>query len=278
MAYLPEDIELVLLLSGSDASLATSPGNKDNWVERAGPGGQGGNLPPYIRKIARGIMKSGKPKSMAIGMAIGTMKRWAAGGNKVHPDTRAKAAAALAQWEALRAKSAAHHLTKAVHLSGAPYLFLAQPGAEEYDVEIVRDAWSDLQQRLRDAANDKEEAGETPTEMATEAAAGGSDATGSEDDSDLPYFYIKSMWSTFLIVAAEGESVVMLKIPYDVVGGHVIFGSPEAVKTAYVPAENWDEAWDEGVVDPAEGSAGDLDVPLNENETALLNDMFRVGG
>jgi hypothetical protein len=80
----------------SSASLDESP--KHNWVEDAG------GLPPYVRKLARGIMKSGKTKSQAIAIAISRIKKWAAGGDDVDADTRAKAAKALAQWEALKAK------------------------------------------------------------------------------------------------------------------------------------------------------------------------------
>jgi len=91
-----EDYELVLALSSS-ASLDESP--NENWVER------GGGLPPYVRKIARGIMKSGKSKNAAIAIAISRIKKWAAGGGDVDADTRAKASKALAQWEALKARS-----------------------------------------------------------------------------------------------------------------------------------------------------------------------------
>lgn len=82
----------------SSASLAEVEGD-NNWIEK-----KGGNLPPYVRQLARGIMKSGKSKSQAIAIAISRIKKWAAGGDGVEPDTRAKAAKALAQWEALKAK------------------------------------------------------------------------------------------------------------------------------------------------------------------------------
>ena len=60
-------------------------------------------LPPYIQNVAHGIMKSGRPKSMAIAAAIGVVKRWARGGGKVSPEVRAAAAKAVAEWEALKA-------------------------------------------------------------------------------------------------------------------------------------------------------------------------------
>jgi len=95
-----KDYDLIVSLSSS-ASLDESP--KHNWVEDSG------GLPPYVRKLARGIMRSGKTKSQAIAIAISQIKRWAAGGEDVDADTRAKAAKALAQWTALKAKNTAKH-------------------------------------------------------------------------------------------------------------------------------------------------------------------------
>ncbi len=90
------DYDFIALSSSS--SLAEVPGD-NNWIEK-----KGGNLPPYVRKLARGIMKSGKSKSQAIAIAISRIKKWAAGGDGVDPDPRAKAAKALAQWERLKNK------------------------------------------------------------------------------------------------------------------------------------------------------------------------------
>jgi hypothetical protein len=90
------DYEFIAL--SSSASLAEVPGD-NNWIEK-----KGGNLPPYVRKLARGIMKSGKTKSQAIAIAISRIKKWAAGGGSVDADTKAQAAKAVAQWEALKAK------------------------------------------------------------------------------------------------------------------------------------------------------------------------------
>lgn len=74
---------------------------KKNWVENEG------GLPKYIEDVAIGIMKSGKSRENAIQIAISRIKVWAAGGGDVNPDTRAKAAAALAQWERMKASAAA---------------------------------------------------------------------------------------------------------------------------------------------------------------------------
>jgi hypothetical protein len=120
--------ELILLLASSSASLDKSP--KKNWVENAG------GLPPYVRKLARGIMKSGgHDLSSAIAIAISRIKAWAAGGGKVDADTRAKATKALAQWEATKAKSA----VKLSHPDGTEYIELS--GIGSFNTAIVRSAW-----------------------------------------------------------------------------------------------------------------------------------------
>lgn len=76
---------------------------KKNWVEMAG------RLPAYIEEIAKSIHeKRGMPISSAIPIAIATVKKWARGGDGVNPDTQAKAAKAVAEWEKLKASSHAH--------------------------------------------------------------------------------------------------------------------------------------------------------------------------
>jgi hypothetical protein len=93
------DLEDKLTLAG--CTLASSPGKNDNWVEDEG------GLPEYICEIARSIMKSGKSKSNAIQIAIGQVKNWASGQGNVNADTRAKAAAAVAQWTKMKASAKA---------------------------------------------------------------------------------------------------------------------------------------------------------------------------
>lgn len=94
------------VLSGArydDSPLSAS--TTDNWVARRG------GLPPYVRAVARGIMKSGHAtsESAAIEIAIGRIKDWAAGAGNVTEKTRAKAAAAVAHWEALKASAGGGH-------------------------------------------------------------------------------------------------------------------------------------------------------------------------
>jgi hypothetical protein len=67
----------------------------------------GAELPGFVREVARALMRNGKPKSQAIQIAIGQIKKWARGGEGVNADTVAKAQRALEQWEAAKAKARA---------------------------------------------------------------------------------------------------------------------------------------------------------------------------
>lgn len=90
----------ILELSLRHESLNRSP--RKNWVENTG------QLPAYIQHIANDLHKErGMPLSRAIPTAISLCKKWAAGGKDVKPDTRAKAAAAIAEWERLKMKNKA---------------------------------------------------------------------------------------------------------------------------------------------------------------------------
>ena len=110
------DQDMIMALAG--CSLAKTPG-KDNWVDHAG------GLPNYICRIAKHIKESGKSTSTAIAMAISTVKRWAAGGDGVEPDTQAKAAKAVAEWEALKAKAKSKRAAKTLAASADSYGILA---------------------------------------------------------------------------------------------------------------------------------------------------------
>lgn len=83
-------------------SLERKKGKKDNWIEAAG------GLPKYIERIAKHLhYEQGMTIGRAIATAVNQCKKWAAGGKNVKPDTRAKAAAAISQWEKKKAKSKA---------------------------------------------------------------------------------------------------------------------------------------------------------------------------
>ena len=101
-----DDVDLIVELSRKH-SLETKPGGPDNWIEAVN-----GEIPDYISRIALALIRSGKTRSEAIGIAISRVKAWTAGGDGVNKDTQAKAAAALAEWTALRAKAAAKKASK----------------------------------------------------------------------------------------------------------------------------------------------------------------------
>jgi hypothetical protein len=99
-----EDFEksnpMVCLAGG--CSLDTHP-TEHNWVEDAG------GLPQYICEVARAILRGGHTSdiSRAISIAVGKIEDWAAGKGNVNAETRAKATAAVAEWNAKRAKAKA---------------------------------------------------------------------------------------------------------------------------------------------------------------------------
>lgn len=210
MSTLKDDVDLIVLLSGSSGcSLDTSP--KKNWVEKSG------GLPNYICVVAKGVMKSGKTRSSAIAIAVSRIKVWAAGGDDVDADTRAKAVKALAQWEALKGKNKAKKVVKAsVPGTEDSYVMLTNVGS--FNTNIVQNAWSNVQQKLRATAREQ-------------ARAEGKDPY----DYDIPYSYIKELWTDFVLVqVGDYDTQSFVKIPYTVDGGEVEFGDPIEVKQAYV--------------------------------------------
>lgn len=67
-------------------------------------------LPAYIlgrfQNIRNALMRNGHDEQSAHALAVGAVKRWASGKGKVHPEVRQAAAAALAEWNRLKAT---HH-------------------------------------------------------------------------------------------------------------------------------------------------------------------------
>jgi hypothetical protein len=104
-------------LSAQTAALVATPAP---YGKPGGPGlyGVAGQKHSnYYEHIVAAMMAKGRTKAEASAMAWGILRRWAAGGGKVHPEVRAAAAAALAQ-EA--AKSGHSHASDgpAVDLAG----------------------------------------------------------------------------------------------------------------------------------------------------------------
>lgn len=116
-ARIAEILGLSEVKSSAYPGLDRSP--KQNWVDKAG------GLPNYIERIAKHVhYEHGKDISRAIAIAVGVVRRWCHGGSVsargelrkggaekpvsgVSAKTKAKACAALAEWDAKRAKSKA---------------------------------------------------------------------------------------------------------------------------------------------------------------------------
>lgn len=81
-----------------------APGGPGLW------GMKGKQLPAYIQHVFNDLVESGHPhESHTYRLAVGIVENWAEGhdgkGNKVSAETQAKAAAAVAEWEKLRAEA-----------------------------------------------------------------------------------------------------------------------------------------------------------------------------
>lgn len=200
------DVDYIVAL-GSSASLAKTP-QKDNWVDYAG------ELPAYVREVARSIHeKGGKTLSQAIAIAISRMKKWAVSGEG---DTKAKAAKALAEWEALKAKSKAKKVAKLSNRTGLmemtvrPVELIALSGPS-YNIDTVRSAYD---KKMREARK---------------AMPGGT--------VDVPWFYVREVWNTHLIVADDYGDDRLFKVNYTVdANGNPTFSEPVEVVIEYVEA------------------------------------------
>lgn len=94
-----DELEQVLLDVEENRYDVSPIGMGKNWV--TGVGG----LPLFIRAIAHALIRNGHTESEAVQLAVGVVKNWASGEGHVTAKTRAKAAAALAEWEAKKAAS-----------------------------------------------------------------------------------------------------------------------------------------------------------------------------
>ncbi len=209
-----DELDLVVELA---CSLDEKPGS--NWVQDAG------GLPEYICEIARAVKRTGKTTSRAIAIAVSRVKKWAAGADDVNADTRAKAAKALAQWEALKvkskAKSKAKDAVKATHTS-RDILCLA---AVDFNVDTVRQAFD---QQSREARAEWRK----------------TNPNANYEDGP-PYFYIQEQWTNYLIVSRDSYSPrrprPLYKIGYTVdTDQNVTFADPVEVKTEYVVVKDDD--------------------------------------
>jgi hypothetical protein len=95
-------IDLAGVCTGNGPCVSTPVGTGKNWVTKAGGDSQ------YVRAIVHALQRAGHSEQDAERLAHGIIERWAKGGGKVTPATRARAASAVAHWEAIRAKSHSH--------------------------------------------------------------------------------------------------------------------------------------------------------------------------
>lgn len=216
------DFDLVVFLAGAGGGCSLNRSPKVNWVEKDG------GLPNYICRIARAINRGkGHSVSESIAIAVSRAKDWAGGGSKVTAPTRAKAAGAVAEWEALKARAHAGHAVKATNARGEQYIMLTN--IPSFNTEIVQQAWNARQEAAATAR--RLAAKEAPNEKAANELV--SDAVMSD------YAWIKELWTDFIIVRGvePGGSEQLYKVPYTVDddSDEVTFATPQPVSVQYVP-------------------------------------------
>ncbi len=222
-----DEIDLLIALAG--CTLNKKPGS--NWVE------DNGGLPEYICRIARAIIRTGKSDSQAIAIAVSRVKKWAAGADDVDADTRAKAAKALAQWEALKVKNKGKKAAKAaargvkntgsgdrdrVEATNPDTGFLCLANTGSFNVATVRSAFT---AQTREARRVWRQAN-----------------PNTNYDDGPPYFNIREMWTDYLIVASEyGDEAPLFKVNYTVdKDSNVTFADPVQVTVKYVVVKDSD--------------------------------------
>lgn len=223
MSYDSKDYDLILFLAGgSPCSLATTT-EEDNWVDRKG------GLPNYICRIARAVKRSGRSTSQAIAIAVSRVKKWAAGGGDVTAKTRAKAAAALAQWEAMKLSRERDELVMLTSRRDGERM-VALSRISNFNTSVVYDAWEQVEKDRLDMYLDlhphlKYE-GTAPLTRTS---------------------WIIELWTSYVIAKVYFESVNevrYIKVPYTVSGSTVDFGDPIEVEPTFVPVKDDDDALD----------------------------------
>lgn len=221
------DINLIVSLAG--CSLAKTPGKVDSWVEAVG-----GEIPEYICRIAKNLVEGGSSTSAAIATAVNTVKRWAAGGTsaksgprakKVHADTQAKAAAALAQWEALKAKAKTKKVAATSNDDGS-VLLSSKLSSFDTDGDVVTLCGANFStEEARRSYNDVLSV-ERKLEYQKHKASGSLESVSYEDN------WIEEVWTNGLVVR-RGSKTSWVPFKYDGIKFH--FGPPQDVKIAYIP-------------------------------------------
>lgn len=202
-----DDSNLIITLA---CSLDEKPGS--NWVQA------GGGLPTYLCEVARAIKKTGKDTSTAIAMAVSRVKRWAATGKG---DTKAKAAKAIAEWEALKAKSGKKSSKVAASNEASEVLVVltkATTSTPDYSMDSIRTAWDSKRSEARRAARKA-----NPSTWMD------------EDTYPYDHGYVREVWNRWLIVRSGRDEETYHRVPYSVAAsGEITFGSPTEVVQSYV--------------------------------------------
>lgn len=138
-------------------------------------GMKGAQLPAYIQHVYNDLVQSGNPiGSLTYRKAVGIVQNWAAGhdgkGNKVSAAVQAKAAAAIAEWNKLKAQARADNIKKALAVEAGT---LRQ---EEHNVGLMHKIAKSLGMSDEDIAAAEAEDKLTPEEQAL------LDETNQEDD------------------------------------------------------------------------------------------------
>lgn len=245
--------ELDLIVSFAGCSLDEKPGS--NWVQKAG------GLPNYVCHLARAIKKTGKTTSQAIAIALSRIKVWATG-KGVDKDTQAKAAAAVSEWEALRAKNHAKTTAKdTVKATGQGEILVLSNAVTVFNVDSVRNAWSRQNSAWVSAYQSMYPQGSSqPAPM---------------------YSYVREMWTDHLIVKADDEDGSLFRVDYTVDDkGEVTFAQPVQVKVQYVTVDSTEMVGDQmsnselrqlmASVGPCHSSATDtMLLSISANASAL---------
>lgn len=92
-----------------------------NWVTETSAPDAINQLPKFISFVAGALHRNGHSVGDSIAIAVGTCRRWAAGGGHVTPITRSRAAAAIAEWESKKSQTK-HGVRLSVNLAGAGWL------------------------------------------------------------------------------------------------------------------------------------------------------------
>jgi HK97 family phage prohead protease len=226
-----------------DTSPVGEPGGRQNWADRAG------GLPPFLRAVAHALIRErGKSEGNAIQIAIGRIKRWAAGEGNVTAKTRAKAAAVVAWWEA---HTGAHkgldgHDGPAAEWDpsievGPDAGHLAPAGRQEIQLDTkqipyVAGSWEERRNLLDEAVR--------------RFFLGDNDGRDQPDDVPRRYVCIDATFDDWLVASlysgngGPGESY---RLDYEIADGLVMLGDPTPAKLAVTVAPDDDDGSGSGV-------------------------------